>query len=109
MLSFANKFPRILLAAGAIAIAPIAVWAETHQVSIQGFAFSPATLTVAAGDTIVFTNMDSAPHTATANDGSFDTGRLGNGDSAEITIAAAGTMDYICAFHPSMKGQVTAN
>lgn len=81
--------------------------AATHSVTIEGFAFSPAELTVAAGDTITFTNMDGAPHTATADDGSFDTGRLNRGESAEITVTAAGTLPYKCAFHPNMRGTIT--
>jgi plastocyanin len=83
--------------------------AADHAVAIQGMKFSPANLTVAVGDTVTFTNMDSAPHTATANDGSFDTGRLNRGQSAKITIKKAGDFAYICALHPMMKGQITAN
>jgi len=82
--------------------------AATHQVEIKGFKYIPASLQVAAGDTVVFTNVDRAPHTATAVDGSFDTGRLNRGKSGEITVAAAGTFRYICTFHPNMKGQITA-
>ena len=46
-----------------------AAHAATHQVTIEGFAFVPATLEVAVGDTVVFTNKDGAPHTATAESG----------------------------------------
>lgn len=83
--------------------------AATHNVTIQGFAFSPASLTVAKGDTVVFTNQDGAPHTATASDGTFDTGRLNRGQSAEVTISSAGTFAYVCAFHGGMKGTITAS
>lgn len=82
--------------------------AATHAVAIRGFAFVPDTLNVAAGDTVVFTNEDGAPHTATARDGSFDTGRLGRGESGEITVGSAGTFDYVCAFHSNMTGTITA-
>ena len=82
--------------------------AANHDVTIQGMKFSPANIEVNAGDTITFTNKDSAPHTATASDGSFDTGRLGKGDSAKVTVAA-GSHAYICKIHPMMKGKVTAN
>ena len=84
------------------------VLATNHNVAIQGMKFRPANITVAAGDTITFTNNDSAPHTATAGDGSFDTGRLGKGESARVTIRDAGSTDYICRLHPMMKGKVTA-
>lgn len=83
--------------------------AADHAVTIKGMKFEPAALTVAAGDTVTFTNEDAAPHTATAGDGTFDTGRLNQGDSATVTIGGAGSFDYICQIHPMMKGNVTAN
>lgn len=82
--------------------------ATTHEVAIEGFAFSPAELTVAVGDTVNFTNADGAPHTATALDGSFDTGRLNRGDAGSITIETAGTFSYKCNFHPNMTGTINA-
>ena len=81
--------------------------AATHAVTIEGFAFSPAELTASVGDTITVTNNDGAPHTLTAEDGSFDTGRLNRGESAEITLNAAGTFPFKCAFHPAMRGTIT--
>jgi plastocyanin len=98
-----------LAAAAVLALLASPAFAANHEVAIEGFKFAPANISVAAGDTITFTNKDSAPHTATANDGSFDTGRLNKGESATVTINAAGTFDYICELHPSMKGVVTAN
>ena len=85
-----------------------AAQAATHQVTIAGFAFSPARLDVAVGDTVVFTNSDGAPHTATALDGSFDTGTIKRNKTGEIVITAAGVANYKCNFHPSMKGSITA-
>ncbi|HHY49528.1 MAG TPA: cupredoxin family copper-binding protein [Alphaproteobacteria bacterium] len=98
----------IAAAAGIMVMFPAAASAADHAVSIKGFKFVPAEITVAAGDTITFTNEDSAPHTATASDGSFDTGRLNKGESGRVTINSAGTFDYICEFHPMMKGKVLA-
>ena len=88
--------------------APSAYAAE-HAVSIKGMKFNPPALELAVGDTITFTNEDAAPHTATADDGAFDTGRLNKGESATVTVDAAGAHPYICLVHPSMKGTVTAN
>ncbi len=81
--------------------------AATHKVTIKDFQFSPAELKVAAGDTVVFENQDGAPHTGTGK--SFDTGRLNRGQNGEVTIAKAGTHDYICKFHPNMKGRIVAS
>jgi len=82
--------------------------AATHQVEIKGFKFSPASLQVAVGDTVMFTNKDGAPHTATATDGSFDTGTVKKNKTGSITITAAGAHAYKCRFHPNMKGTITA-
>jgi len=73
-------------------------------VIIKNFAFEPAIVTISAGDTLLFVNEDSAPHTATAD--AFNTDRLNVGESASIAITSAGTYEYICAIHPSMKGTV---
>ena len=78
-----------------------------HEVLIEGFAFSPATLDVKAGEAVRFVNRDSAPHTATAADGSFDTGTLASGQSVEVEIPV-GEHVYQCKFHPNMKAVITA-
>jgi plastocyanin len=102
-----EKIMRFLLAAAFAAVA-FPAFAADHAVEIKGMKFNPASLEVAVGDTVTFTNNDAAPHTGTALDGSFDTGKLAKGASGTVTIAAAGTFDYKCALHPSMKGSVTA-
>ena len=99
-----RNFLRTAAVAGAALALPKVAAAATHQVAIQGMAFSPASLNVQPGDVIVFTNMDSAPHTATANNGSWDTGRLNRGQSAQLTITAGMDSNYFCAFHRGMKG-----
>lgn len=100
---------RLAFAAAAVLALAVPAIAADHAVAIEGMKFVPAQISVAVGDTITFTNNDSAPHTATANDGTFDTGRLSRGESATVTISAGGSFDYICKIHPSMKGNVTAN
>jgi plastocyanin len=80
--------------------------AEATSVTIAEFAFTPAELTVAAGTTVTWTNEDWAPHTATAEDGSFDSGRLNQGDSFEYTFDDPGTYAYFCSFHPGMMGSI---
>lgn len=81
--------------------------AASHQVVIRNMKFDPADLTATVGDVVTFLNEDSAPHTATAKEGSFDTGRLAKGESAEVTLTAAGDLAYFCAVHPMMKGRIT--
>lgn len=77
-----------------------------NLVEITDFAFSPAELTITVGDSVTWTNLDAVEHTATATDGSWDTGLLGQGESGSITFTAPGTYDYLCTPHPSMTGRI---
>jgi plastocyanin len=75
-------------------------------VDISDFKYDPDAVVVDAGTKVTWTNSDSAPHTATADDSSFDTGDLDRGDSAAVTLDEAGTFSYFCRFHPFMKATV---
>lgn len=77
-----------------------------NTVEIANFAYSQATLTVKVGDTVTWTNQDSAGHSATADDNSFDTGVLAQGKSGIITFSKPGTYTYHCSVHPTMKGTI---
>lgn len=77
-----------------------------NQVNIDGFAFAPATLTVAAGTTVTWTNRDEEPHTVAASDGSFHSPGMGTGATYTHTFTDAGTYDYVCSIHPMMHGTV---
>lgn len=81
---------------------------ETHTVEIgktvKGPAadYTPTTITIKRGDSIVWKNLDSAVHTASADDKSFDTGSIGGGKSATaIRFDTTGTFTYYCKAHPS--------
>jgi plastocyanin len=76
-------------------------------VGIADFHFTPATLTIHVGDTVTWTNSGPSGHTATARDGSFNTGQLSRGHSAAHTFTAPGTYAYFCSIHPFMHGTVT--
>lgn len=76
-------------------------------VAIADFAYSPSSLTVDSGTTVSFPNRDSTSHTASANDGAFDTGTIEGGKSGSVTLEQPGTYRYYCLFHPFMKGTVT--
>ena len=75
-------------------------------VTIQGFAFDPEDVTVAAGTTVTWTNEDSATHTATGDEDEFDTESIGNGESGEFTFEEPGTFAYHCDIHPNMTASV---
>ena len=78
-------------------------------VAIQNFAFGPASLSVAAGTTVTWTNNDTAPHTATADDGSFDSSSIAPGATFSQAFATAGTFAYHCSLHPNMTGTIEVN
>ncbi|MGD1171712.1 cupredoxin family copper-binding protein [Mycobacterium seoulense] len=77
-----------------------------NQVTIDGFAFAPATLTVAVGTTVTWTNRDEEPHTVAASDGSFHSPGMGTGATFTHTFTDPGTFDYVCSIHPMMRGTV---
>ena len=85
---------------------PVARAAASGGVTIEDFAFAPRTITVDVGDTVTWTNRDGVEHTATADDGAFDTGLLGRGQSGSHTFDQAGSFPYHCTPHPNMTGTV---
>jgi plastocyanin len=85
---------------------PIAHAAAAGSVAIRDFSFGPSSITVHVGDTVTWANAGPTDHTATANDGAFDTGTLKAGQSGSHTFASAGTFAYHCTLHPFMRGTV---
>ncbi|MHB8376231.1 MAG: cupredoxin domain-containing protein [Dehalococcoidia bacterium] len=86
--------------------ATVTVGGTTNTVAIRNFAFTPGNLQLSVGATVTFTNYDSAPHTATAKDGSWDTGILNQGQSKTITFGKAGDYTYYCKIHPNMVARL---
>jgi plastocyanin len=77
------------------------------EVSVQDNSFKPGTIKVALGDTVTFTNDGAIAHTVTATSGAkFDSGSLAPGATFKFTAAKAGTVSYVCTFHPGMKGSI---
>ena len=87
----------VLALAGSLAAAPKP---KTHTVTIDASRFSPAELTVAAGDTVVWVNKDILAHTATAKSKAFDSKTLQPGKSFRFVAKQRGEFPYDCAFHP---------
>lgn len=77
-----------------------------NAVSIDNFAFVPATLTVPVGGTVTWTNHDEEPHTVAANDGSFHSPGMGAQGTYSHTFPTAGKFDYVCSIHPYMHATV---
>lgn len=77
-----------------------------HEIVISNFSFAPARIVVHQGDTIKWVNRDIVRHNATAGDRSWTTGTLMPGGTGSVTATAAGTFNYICTRHPTMKGVI---
>jgi plastocyanin len=77
------------------------------NVSVKGFAFNPATITVVIGvnNTVSWMNNDQVTHTLTADAGAFDD-RLAPGATFNFTFNTPGTYTYHCSIHTYMKGSV---
>lgn len=78
----------------------------THTVTIDGTRFSPETLTVNVGDTIVWVNKDLISHTATSKAAGFDSLVIATGKSWKYAAGKKGQFPYVCTFHPTMKGML---
>jgi plastocyanin len=78
--------------------------AAAHPVEIRAFRFTPDTVVAAPGDTVVWTNADVVPHTATSAAGGWDTGEIGGSGSGRTIAGEPGTYAYVCAYHPTMRG-----
>ena len=76
----------------------------THTVTIDGSRFEPETLSVAAGDTVVWVNKDLVAHTATSKTGVFDSGLIAPGKSWKYKPKRVGDFAYSCTYHPTMNG-----
>jgi plastocyanin len=76
----------------------------THQVTIEAVRFDPQELTVKVGDTIIWTNRDPFPHTATAAGKQFNSREIAAGRSWKFTARKKGVFAYACLLHPTMLG-----
>jgi plastocyanin len=76
------------------------------QIGIDNFTFTPATITVAVGTNVTWTNHDDIPHTVTSTTGAFDSKAIDTDASFSFVFVTPGTYPYYCEIHPHMRGQV---
>jgi len=88
------------------ATAASATTSQDSAVSIHNFAFAPTAVTVAAGTTVKWKNLDGEPHTVRAIDGSFKSDALDQDDSFTFKFDKPGTYRYVCSIHPQMVGTI---
>jgi plastocyanin len=75
-------------------------------VTIQNFAFSPQSLTVAVGTEVTWTNQDSTAHTVTFDTGGGASDNLAQSATYKQTFSSAGSLTYHCSIHTNMTGTV---
>ena len=95
-------------AAGALtglAAAPLLAQ-QGASVTIASFKFGPDNVSANAKAPITWTNKDGAPHQVVVASKNLKTAVLNKDQSGQLTIAEAGTYDYICGIHPTMKGKI---
>ena len=92
---------------GKVPVKPKPASVKTITVTIQNNAFSPQIIAANAGDTVVWVNKDSVPHTS-ASDGSilWDSGAIQPGAKYSHTFKSTGTYAYHCGVHPDMHGTI---
>ena len=81
--------------------------AKTHTITIKNSKYTPASLTIHVGDTIIWKNDDDKDHTVIADDKSFKSENISSGDNYTIAFKKAGTFKYGCKYHPREKGTIT--
>lgn len=77
-----------------------------NEVTIQGMAFSPQTLTVPVNTTVKWTNNDGISHTVTSDTALFDSGTISSGDTYSFKFTSTGTFNYHCKIHPGMTATI---
>jgi len=80
---------------------------QNYPVQIQNFNFTPATITIKAGDSVSWENFDGSPHTVTSDSGNeLGSLLLQKGQTYKHTFNAPGAYTYHCSVHTSMKGTI---
>ena len=103
-MSIKTWFAAAILAAGSVGVAMADVAAI--KISAKNFMFSPTSITVKAGSTVTWTNLDDEPHTVFSDAGLFRSSALDTKDSFSYKFDKPGTYHYLCTIHPRMMGTI---
>jgi len=107
-----TALPQVYSAQPAVHAQDAAPGAQTQSgtaVTISNFAFQPASLQIAAGTTVTWTNSDGTAHTVTSDNGDFDSGSLAPGATFTQTFMTPGTYTYHCQIHPFMTATIVVS
>ena len=97
--------------AAAVAVAAITLhaqaFAQDTTVTIKTFMFTPMAVSVTAGSTVTWKNLDEEPHTVTSETGLFRSGGLDTDQNYSFKFDKPGVYKYSCSIHPQMTGTIT--
>ena len=97
----------VTLAVALAVLTPPAVRAaEPIKISAHNFMFAPTSMTVSAGTTVTWTNLDDEPHTVVSDIGLFRSGAMDTNESFTFKFDKPGTYHYTCSIHPRMVGTI---
>jgi plastocyanin len=80
---------------------------ETNAVVLKNFMFSPMSLTIKAGATVTWKNLDGEPHTVVSDAGLFRSSALDQNDTYQFKFDKPGVYKIFCGIHPNMKETIT--
>jgi plastocyanin len=96
----------VILGAMEVYIPSVADTAVSPKIVVRDFMFNPTPLTVKAGSTVTWTNMDDEPHTVVSDTGAFKSGGMDTNESFSHKFDKPGTYHFTCSIHPRMVGTV---
>ena len=94
----------VLLGWSALGGPAVAQTAEPARIVVKNFMFQPMSVTVKAGSTVTWTNMDEEPHTVVSS--LFRSSALDTKDSFSFKFDKPGTYSFVCTIHPQMVGTI---
>jgi plastocyanin len=97
---------RVATTLAVLLVAGSAHAAETQTVTIDNFAFNPATITVTPGTHVVFRNQDDLPHTVVVPGIQAKSPMMDTDGTFEASFDKPGDYKYFCGIHPMMTGEV---
>ena len=96
----------VILGAMEVYVPSIADTADSTKIVAKDFMFNPTPLTVKAGSTVTWTNLDDEPHTVVSDTGLFKSGGMDTNESYSFKFERPGTYHFTCSIHPRMVGTI---
>ena len=94
------------LGAMEVYVPSVAETSDAAKIIVKDFMFNPTPLTVKAGSTVTWTNMDDEPHTVVSDTGVFKSGGMDTNESFSYKFDKPGTYHFACSIHPRMVGTI---